>query len=110
MTIIAIIANICRIVTYIYPLFHEESQTPESLPMVIIAIAVFPLVLLIINYALLMRFLRVQVQIRASKENTKTIIFAMNRSKYAEMFFIGTLLIKSAVNLAQLIFDQYPNE
>ena len=72
--------------------YEYWNKAPASIPIVITYGTVNGIPMLI-NVALLVKFSRAQVQLRASKENTKSIIKAMRLSKRIEKLYIALIVV-----------------
>lgn len=59
----------------------------------------------IINYGLMFRFIRLQVQLKASQENSRKIMETIERSKKIESFIKADLLIYTLALLVRLLAD-----
>ena len=62
-------------------------------------------ILVILNYGLLFRFVRLQVQLKAAEENSKKIMAQIQKSKRIEIFVYADLLIYSLTLLIYQIAD-----
>ena len=57
----------------------------------------------LINYSLMFRFVRVQVQLKAAEENSKKIMAAIEQSKKVERFVYADLLLYIVTKLSNYI-------
>ena len=62
------------------------------------------------NYGLMFRFVRLQVQLKASEENSKTIVAAIQRSKNIQSFFYADMVIYVVAYLINQMAKPYVDQ
>ena len=96
-----LMANVSTVFFCLWSILYQFGA--DTLPLVYISPAVR--ITDIVNFGLMFRFVRLQVQLKASQENSKIIMGAIQRSKQTELIVLAVLLINILAMLLQYIAD-----